>query len=179
MRSRIMFIICVVMLAAGCATNLVREEPFAGYVGHELTLKRDARLLERKYSPMSLMHGEKRLKPGELFEIANVDAKINESWEWYDADNVHHMEQLYLREFPLPAGTPLTIKKIYSFVDGSGHQDIRAEGKVYVKSLGQYVPFVFIWGTGSVSSKKGELIEAPWEENTAQVRTVNPDGVSL
>lgn len=172
------------LLSSGCTTNLRKDPLYRVYLHKELTLTRPARLIERKYSNITLWHGEVPLKKGELYQLVNVNDKdFARMFKFIEENKNLYEGGAFGKEFLLPKGAPLKIRKIYSWMDGSGNVDIRAEGMVYFKESDKYVPFEFTWGK-NVSQKGdnfagGKLVRAPWEpDDVAAERTVQYNGLS-
>lgn len=178
-QSHLIFIILVAcVFLPGCAVNLKNDPLYKVYMRKELTLVRTARIIERKYSSQTFWSSAGEIKTGELYQLVDLkDEEFERLRTLYES-----YRSIYGQEYELPEGTPLKIKKIYSFMDGSGGVDIRVQGSIYFKERGAYVPFEFIWSKegpgGGHQFLPRKLKIAPWESDVPDDRTVKFDGQS-
>lgn len=182
-QSHLIFIILVAcVFLPGCAVNLKNDPLYKVYMRKELTLVRTARIIERKYASQTFWSPGGALKTGELYQLVDLkDEEFERLRTLYESYGLE-TRSIYGQEYELPEGTPLKIKKIYSFMDGSGGVDIRAQGVIYFKERGAHVPFEFIWSKqgpgGGHHFLPRKLKIAPWESDVPDDRTVKFDGQS-
>lgn len=176
------FFLIACVLLSGCAVNLKNDPLYKVYMRKELNLERSARIIERKYSSQTFWSPAGELKAGELYQLVDLkDEEFERLRALYESYGLE-TRSIYGQEYELPEGTPLKIKKIYSFMDGSGGVDIRAQGSIYFKERGAYVPFEFIWSKegpgGGHQFLPRKLKIAPWEKDVGDDRTVKYNGQS-
>lgn len=185
MRKRLLLTLIIpaaVFLLSGCAVNLKNDPLYKVYLRKELTLAHSARIIERKYASQTIWGPGGELKTGELYQLVDLKdeefERLRTLYESWDLET----RSIYGQEYELSEGTPLKLKKIYSFMDGSGGVDIRAQGLIYFKDRGAYVPFEFLWSkqgpAGGHQFLPRKLKIAPWERDVEDDRTVKFDGQS-
>jgi hypothetical protein len=167
---RAFLFICLLAACVGCQSNkLTQYQPFAAYIGHDLTIKRTTYLWKEPFFVNFGTLDMTDISNPVFRDMTDVGPPI------YHNGSMVIRSRNVKRVAILPLGTIVQVNQVLRYYDSeSGGILFHAQGKAMLPDTNRKVIFDYIWGIGDT------IDQAPWDnENVPAKRYVGFDGKSF